>query len=355
MPSPCIHWRPSPASTRTSPLTRSIALSWWCDGVRDVRRVADHAEPVGLAEAAPLAHHLARRVELDHPVVARVRDQHVPARQRRRVRREPQRARLHLRRDVRRPGRLQRALVAVLRHQLAEQPVERVRVPLAGVLRDDVALRVDQHQRRPRPRRVGLPGHQLRVVEHRVVHAVPLDRRAQRLRVGLVHELRRVHADHDQLLGVLLLDRPQLVEHVQAVDAAEGPEVQQHEPAAQLADRVRRAAGVQPAPAAELGGADACGHSASTYCLGGFTPRTPTTVAAMTDDSAELAGYVEVWWQAVNDFLALLEEVPEDRVGRRRPTCRAGTCGPAPRTPRTSRASSPATRRRPPRSASRRT
>lgn len=29
------------------------------------------------------------------------------------------------------------------------------------------------------------------------------------------------------------------------------------------------------------------------------------------DDRAELAGYVEVWWQAVNDFLHLLEELPE--------------------------------------------
>ena len=31
-----------------------------------------------------------------------------------------------------------------------------------------------------------------------------------------------------------------------------------------------------------------------------------------TDDREELAGYVEVWWQAVNDFLALLEELPEE-------------------------------------------
>lgn len=31
------------------------------------------------------------------------------------------------------------------------------------------------------------------------------------------------------------------------------------------------------------------------------------------DDREELAGYVEVWWQAVNDFLDLLESVPEDQ------------------------------------------
>jgi uncharacterized protein (TIGR03083 family) len=30
------------------------------------------------------------------------------------------------------------------------------------------------------------------------------------------------------------------------------------------------------------------------------------------DDREELAGYVAIWWQAVNDFLGLLEEVPEE-------------------------------------------
>jgi len=32
----------------------------------------------------------------------------------------------------------------------------------------------------------------------------------------------------------------------------------------------------------------------------------------MTDDRDELAGYVEIWWAAVNDFLNLLEQVPEE-------------------------------------------
>jgi len=35
------------------------------------------------------------------------------------------------------------------------------------------------------------------------------------------------------------------------------------------------------------------------------------SVGTAADDRAELAGYVDVWWQAVNDFLDLLEEVPE--------------------------------------------
>jgi uncharacterized protein (TIGR03083 family) len=36
-----------------------------------------------------------------------------------------------------------------------------------------------------------------------------------------------------------------------------------------------------------------------------------TSTGGRTDDREELAGYVEVWWQAVNDFLDLLEAVPE--------------------------------------------
>ena len=31
-----------------------------------------------------------------------------------------------------------------------------------------------------------------------------------------------------------------------------------------------------------------------------------------TSDRAELAAYVEIWWQAVNDFVTLLEEIPEE-------------------------------------------
>ena len=45
---------------------------------------------------------------------------------------------------------------------------------------------------------------------------------------------------------------------------------------------------------------------------------------AMTDQEL-LAGYVDVWWQAVNDFTDLLEELDDERVGDARPTSPAGT------------------------------
>ena len=88
-----------------------------------------------------------------------------------------------------------------------------------------------------------------------MVHAVALHRRDQGVRVGLVDELGRVDADDDQLIGVRLLDRAQLVEDVQAVDAAERPEVEQHEAAAQVAE-VEGRGGVEPAATGELGGTD---------------------------------------------------------------------------------------------------
>ena len=132
-----------------------------------------------------------------------------------------------------------------------------MRVPLTGVLRDDVTLRVDEHQGRPGPCGVGLPGHQVGVVEDGVPDVVPLDRGRQRHRVRLVLELRRAHPDHDQLAGVLLLDLPELVEDVQAVDAAERPEVEQNEAPAEVLDRVRPAGRVQPTAPDELGGTHA--------------------------------------------------------------------------------------------------
>ena len=82
---------------------------------------------------------------------------------------------------------------------------------------------------------------------------IPLDRRLDRGRVALVLELRGVDADDDELLGEPLLDRPQLVEDVQAVDAAERPEVEQHDATAQLGEGQVVTAGVEPAAAAQLG------------------------------------------------------------------------------------------------------
>ena len=143
-------------------------------------------------------------------------------------------------RHVRAVAAVQGALRLVLGDQLADQDLDVAPVPLAGHLRHDVALGVDDDERRPGPRGVRRPGDQLRVVEDGVVHLVPLDGGGERVRVGLVHELRRVHADDHQHVAVLLLQLAQLVQDVQAVDAAERPEVEDDDLAAQVRQGQRR-------------------------------------------------------------------------------------------------------------------
>ena len=179
--------------------------------------------------------------------MAGVGDQQVPGGQPDRLGREPQGGRLGRRRLVRRVPATQGAPGLVLGDQLGDQAVQAVAVPLPGQLGDQVALRVDDGQRRPGAHRVGAPGAQLRVVEDRMVDAVPLDRGGERHRIGLVHELRRVDADDDEDVAVLLLQRPQLVQHVQAVDAAEGPEVHDQDATSEVGERVRLPARVEPA------------------------------------------------------------------------------------------------------------
>ena len=202
-----------------------------------------------------------------------VGDQQRAAGQRERLAGEAQLGGGRRRRDVRAVAAVQRALRLVLADQLGDQPVEGVRVPLAGELRDDVPLGVDDDQRRPGPHGVLLPGRQLGVVEHRVVHVVALDGRGQRVRVGLVHELRRVHADGHQHVGVLLLERAQLVQDVQAVDAAERPEVEQHDLAAQVGQGQVAAAGVEPAAGPASSGARTRGAAGGRAT--GNSSRTP--------------------------------------------------------------------------------
>ena len=80
-----------------------------------------------------------------------------------------------------------------------------------------------------------------------MVDGVPVDGGDDRVVLGLVDELGRVDADRHQDVGVVCLERAQLVEDVQAVDAAEGPEVEQDDLAAQVGQREGATPGVEPA------------------------------------------------------------------------------------------------------------
>ena len=102
---------------------------------------------------------------------------------------------------------LERALGRVLLDELGDERGETGAVPLAGHRGHDVALRVDDDERRPRAGRVGPPRRELRVVEHGVVDGIPLDGRGERDGIRLVLELRRVHADDRQRVGEARLER----------------------------------------------------------------------------------------------------------------------------------------------------
>jgi len=76
------------------------------------------------------------------------------------------------------------------------------------------------------------PGHDF--VENIRLLVVLFDRSPDRLAVLLVGELRRVDTDHHQFLFVFLLEELQVGQHVHAVDAAVGPEVEYDDLAAEV-------------------------------------------------------------------------------------------------------------------------
>ena len=73
---------------------------------------------------------------------------------------------------------------------------------------------------------------------HRMTHVVALEGFADPGRIALLVELPRVHADHhERVVPMPLLERAKRRQDVQAVDAAVGPEVEEDQLAAQLAQR----------------------------------------------------------------------------------------------------------------------
>ena len=145
------------------------------------------------------------------------------------------------------------ALGAVFFDEAFDEAGDALRVAFAGHLGHEVAFGVDERQRGPRPCGVCLPGYEVGVVEHDVLHLVALNRLVDGFDGALEFELRRVHADHHEFVVVLLFDFSQLIQNVQAVDAAERPEVQQNDLAAQILQRKVLAAGVDPTTTHEFG------------------------------------------------------------------------------------------------------
>src|SRR5262249_48392424 len=73
------------------------------------------------------------------------------------------------------------------------------------------------------------PDAEVAIVHDRVLDPVAHDSGAQVRGLALGREFRGVHPDHDDLVGILALDFPQLRKEMHAVDSAEGPEVEEAE------------------------------------------------------------------------------------------------------------------------------
>ena len=123
--------------------------------------------------------------------------------------------------------------------ELGDDLIERLVIAFAGGRADDVAGRIDDDQRRPRTHAVLVPDLVVAVVHHGVGDFVPQHGLADVLGFLLAVELGAVHADDDDLVGVLLFELGQVGQRVDAVDAAERPEVEQDDLPLQILHRDR--------------------------------------------------------------------------------------------------------------------
>lgn len=96
------------------------------------------------------------------------------------------------------------------------------------MLADDHAGRIEKHQRWPRPDAVLLPYLEIGIVDHRVLDPVSLNGAPETPSRPLSREFGRMDTDDDQLIRKLLFELLQLGKHVQTVDSAEGPEIENH-------------------------------------------------------------------------------------------------------------------------------
>ena len=110
-------------------------------------------------------------------------------------------------------------------------------VPLATDLADPASVRGEHREGRPGADAITLHEAPVRVADDRVAAIEAHHRAAQGLQVPLVVELGGVHTDHDQPRAEAVLQASQLLGHVDAIDAAVGPEIQDDHPATQVASR----------------------------------------------------------------------------------------------------------------------
>ena len=105
----------------------------------------------------------------------------------------------------------------------------------AGASPYQITFGVNEPKCRPRVHAIALPDLHVGVVHDRVSDFIPENGLANALRVLLVLEFGRVHADNDQLVAVLLFQLGERRKSVDTVNATESPKIEEHDSAAQIA------------------------------------------------------------------------------------------------------------------------
>lgn len=130
-----------------------------------------------------------------------------------------------------------------------EYGIEHIECDLAGMLADVVAVGAYEGYGGPGLDLEGSPGAELVVVDDRVVNAEPARGGADILGLALGYEFAGVDSYGHQLVGILLFEPADRRQYMHAVDSAIGPEIQEHQLAAQVFQRESLAARVYPVQA----------------------------------------------------------------------------------------------------------
>ena len=169
---------------------------------------------------------------------------------------------------------VERPLGPVIDDHLFDDAIEQLPVAFPRLLPDEVPFRVDDHQCRPAAEAELPADGAFAVVNDGVFNLVADDGFADILAVAFVVEFGVMHANHDDLVRVLLFQEFEIRQNVHAVDAAVGPEVEDDNLASQFlqGDLAR---GVQPFRTAfEAGSRETTGKrvlaSILGCCFGGF-------------------------------------------------------------------------------------
>ena len=120
---------------------------------------------------------------------------------------------------------------------------------------DNIAGRIDEHQRRPRTNAVLLPDLEVAVVDDGMVDLVAQNGSTQVLGLLLSREFGGVDAHDCEFTSVLFFQFPQLRKYVHAVNSTVGPKIEDHQSAAKVC-QAQRVVGVQPVKAVDEFGRD---------------------------------------------------------------------------------------------------